>query len=85
MIDYYLIDNNGKRVEQVSINDEVALIIESENMVGKNITINLSNKSHDFEYQGSRLANDRINNFQIKSDQEKIKLKIIAKQDAPEA
>jgi len=77
VIDYYLIGSEGTRIEEIGEEEEIFLILETEEMTGKKITIDLSSKSHDFEYQGKRLENDILTNYQIQGNQDKIKLKVL--------
>lgn len=77
VIDYYLIDSEGTRIDEIGEEKEIFLVLETEEMTGKKITINLSSKSHDFEYQGERLENDILRNYQIQGEQDKIKLKVL--------
>ncbi len=78
IIDYYVIGEEGKRVTDFKIGDKITLVIESEGMEGKTIDIDLADKSHDFEYQGNRLLNDRLAKYQITSEQDKIELLVLA-------
>ena len=77
VIDYYLIGEEGTRIDEVGEEKEITLVLETEQMEGKKLTIDLSSKTHDFEYEGKRLENDKLNNYQIKGEQDKIKLKVI--------
>ncbi len=77
VIDYYLIDSEGTRIEKIEEQEEIFLVLETEEMTGKKITIDLSSKSHDFEYQGERLENDILRDYQIQGEQDKIKLKVL--------
>ena len=65
VIDYYLIDSEGTRIDEIGEEKEIFLVLETEEMTGKKITINLSSKSHDFEYQEKRLENDILRDYQI--------------------
>ncbi|WP_338792289.1 type VI secretion system tube protein TssD [Bernardetia sp. MNP-M8] len=76
VIDYYLVGSEGTRIEDIGEEKEIYLVLETEGMTGKKITINLSSKSHDFEYQGKRLENDILRDYQIQGEQDKIKLKV---------
>ena len=77
VIDYYLVGSEGTRIEDIGEEKEIYLVLETEGMTGKKITINLSSKSHDFEYQGKRLENDILRDYQIQGEQDKIKLKVL--------
>ena len=78
IIDYYVIGEDGTRITDFRKGQQVTLVIESEGMEGKIIDIDLANKSHDFEYKGNRLPNDRLDNYQITSEQDKIELVVLA-------
>ncbi|WP_338813324.1 type VI secretion system tube protein TssD [Bernardetia sp. Wsw4-3y2] len=78
IIDYYAIGEDGTRITEFKIGEHIMLVIESEGMEGKTIDIDLADKDHDFEYQGNRLPNDRLANYQITGEQNKIELVVLA-------
>ena len=78
IIDYYVIGEDGTRITDFKVGQQVTLVIESEGMEGKTIDINLSDKNHDFEYKGNRLPNDRLDKYQITGEQDKIELVVLA-------
>ena len=45
------------------------------------MTIDLDDKSLDYEYNGKRLENDIIRNISITGDQTKLKLKAVKQED----
>ncbi len=83
IIDCYYTDLDGKEDTELDIGEEVFLVLKTENMVGESSDIDLSNNTKDFEYKGERLENDILTDFIIQSDLQKIKLKIVAPQEAP--
>ncbi len=75
--EYYFEDINGTKVEQNTIKyeQEVYLVILSQNAEGKTITLDLDDNRLDYEYQGKMLKNDILSNLRISTDTMKIKLK----------
>ncbi len=81
-IGYHFEDNLGEIVEQNKINvgDEIYLIVETKNATGEETTIDLADKSIDYEYQGKPLKNDILKGIIIQGDISKYKLKAISQQ-----
>ncbi len=80
IIDYYVIGEDGKRINDFKVGEKITLMIESEGMEGKTIDINLEDKDHDFEYQGNRLLNDQIKKYQITGESDKIQLIVLVQE-----
>ncbi|SEK37761.1 hypothetical protein SAMN04487910_0382 [Aquimarina amphilecti] len=80
---YHFEDKEGEVLEkdEIEVDDEIYLVIETQDAVGESITINLDDKSLDYEYQGNRLENDVIRNVSITGDQTRVKLKAIKQED----
>ncbi|MFI8604690.1 type VI secretion system tube protein TssD [Cellulophaga baltica] len=81
ILGYHIEDINGNAIDktEIDIDEEIYLIVESENAVGKVFEIDLDSNRLDFEHNGLPLNND-ILEFQITSDVEQIHLKAIAQQ-----
>lgn len=77
--EYYFEDLNGNRIEQSKIRyqQEVYLVVSSQNATGKTITLDLDDNRLDYEYQGKIIENDILSNLKISADTMKIKLKAI--------
>ena len=81
VIDCYYTDLEGNEDVELEIGNEVYLVLKTENMIGEARDIDLNNPKKDFEYNGEILEDDTIKDFNITSDLQKIKLKIIAQQE----
>lgn len=77
LLDYYLTDSSGKRIDEYETGDKIFLCIETKNRINDKITIHLEDKSHDFKHKGKVLENDKLENHIIKRDLEKIELTVI--------
>ena len=73
----YYTDLNGDIIEKGDIGQEVYLVIEGHNLSGETSNLYLEDPDIDFEYQGEHLLNDTLKNYTFKSDNERIKLKVI--------
>lgn len=83
IVDAYYTDLDGNEDTELTIGDQVFLVIKTENMIGEIRDINLNSHQKDFEYKGQILEDDILSDFIINSDLQKIKLKIVAPQDKP--
>ena len=74
----YFTDLNDKILgNRGEIGQEVYLVIEGHNLSGETSDLYLEDSDIDFEYQGEHLLNDTLRNYTFKSDNERIKLKVI--------
>jgi len=80
IVDCYYTDLEGNEDSELTVGEEVYLVLKTENMTGETIDLDLSNHSKDFEYNDTILENDLLENINITSDLLKIKLKIVAQQ-----
>lgn len=76
----YYTDLEGNKKVNIFVDDEIYLVIESQNMIGKTINIDLADKHKDFEYQGERLENDILKDILIEENFQRIPLKVIIPQ-----
>ncbi|RIY36493.1 hypothetical protein CKY20_05945 [Capnocytophaga canis] len=84
VIDYYFTDKDKKTFRnnlEEYMNQSIIVNIRTENLIGEKLTLNLNNKEVDFEYQGKRLENDILKDYEITSDFEQIELKVIKQKD----
>ncbi|WP_120752460.1 type VI secretion system tube protein TssD [Aquimarina sp. BL5] len=81
VIDYYITDLEGNKKPEYEVGDQVYVVVKTKNMTGKELTLNLKDKTKDFKYEGEVLPNDRLENYQIRSNTEKIKLEVIPQQN----
>ena len=80
VLDYYITDLEGNKKPEYEIGDEIYVVIKTKNMTGRDLTLNLTDKTKDFKYKGEVLPNDRLENYLIQSNTEKVKLKVVAQQ-----
>ncbi len=70
----HLEDRQGNKVTKPKRNQKLFLVVKTQNMTGKSINIDLSDSAIDFEYQGSILPNDQLNNLNVTRNLMKIDL-----------
>jgi len=70
-------DSFGKETEVTEAGQNVILVVETNNLVGKTVNIDLSDAAFDYEYKGKILENDTLKDFKIESDTMKIELKSV--------
>lgn len=74
----YYTDLEGNIISKGAIGQEIYLVIEGHNLSGETSDLYLEDPDMDFEYQGEHLLNDILKNYTFKSDNELIKLKVVA-------
>ena len=77
IIEVYYTDLEGNKIEKGVIGQEVYLVVEGNKLEGETSDLYLEDPDIDFEYQGEYLLNDTLKNYTFKSDNERIKLKVI--------
>ncbi len=75
---YYLTDLEGNELDEYEVGDKIILHIETKNRIGDKITIHLEDKTHDFMYKEKVLEDDKLKNYAINEDLEKIELEVIS-------
>ena len=78
IIRQYITDRNDVELEEYNLGDKIYYVIESQNMNGESIDLNLNDKTIDFLYKEERLKDDKLENYIIASEQDKIALEVIA-------
>lgn len=78
IMDVYYEDMDGNKIRDLKVGMDVYLVIVSQNIIGKAVNANLSDKNCDFMHNGGRLENDLLNNLIINDDLHKEKLTVIA-------
>ncbi len=80
---YHFENENREKLEQekIQINQNIVLIIETENGENDTISINLNDNRLDFEYNGVVLINDTLNEVIITGQQTEVILKAVAQQN----
>ena len=81
IVDCYYTDLEGNEVAEPAVGEEVYLVVHSENGIGETTDIDLSNQTKDFMYNGEVLENDILKDYLINSDEDKIKLRVVAQQE----
>lgn len=76
LVDYYLTDSDENVIDEYEVGDKILLHIITENRVGDKITIHLEDRSHDFKYKGNVLEDDKLENYTLKGDHDKIELEV---------
>lgn len=76
--DVYLLDSGGSKIEDLDKEQDATLVIKTTGLIGKTIsTIDLYNEEYDFIYQGKRLIDDKLKNYTITSNEDRLALKVI--------
>lgn len=79
-IETYYTNLKGDKIEEAIIGEEIYLVLESKNMIGQTIDIDLSDNKRNFEYKGQVLEDDILGNLTINKDIQQEKLKVIPQQ-----
>ncbi len=79
---YHIEDLEGNELEKndIDVDEEIMLVIESSNAVGKTFKFNLDDQKLDYEHNGIKLENDTLE-VQITNDIESIPLKAILQEN----
>lgn len=83
LIDYHYEDEGFNKInkDEINIDDIIYLVINSENAIGEEITINLDDNFKDYEHNGKPIKNDLLENIILEDDFHKVKLKAIKQAD----
>ena len=81
LIRYYITDIEGNEIDEYDVNDTIILNLETENAIGENLTVSISDKKYDFKHNGVILKNDTLSDYTIGNDFEQIKLEVITEQN----
>lgn len=80
IVDFYFMDKDGNRISEVAnTEDFVYMVVHTENILGKEISITLREKDDDtaFHYiHKNKLVGDTLH-FKIRSNEEKVKLEFL--------
>ena len=77
IVQVYFVDSSGKKIEITGPNQKVVLVLETKNLIGKKVTLDLSDAKFDYEYNGKILENDILKDFAIAAETMKIELKSV--------
>ncbi|AXO79054.1 hypothetical protein DZC78_01205 [Olleya aquimaris] len=83
LLNYYIEDLENNRINDASIkeNQEIYLVINSENTQGEVVDIDLENHAIDFEYNGQWMKDDIINDVVLNDTFTKVKLKAVKQKE----
>ena len=79
-IEIYYTNLEGDKIEEAIIGEEIYLVLESKNMIGQIIDVDLSDNTRDFEYEGQILKDDILKNLTINKNIQQERLKVIPQQ-----
>ncbi len=77
IVDIYYENENGEKISKLRKNKTIFLTVQTNNMVGKTIDIDLNDSDFDFEYDGALLDNNQLPDQEVTS--ETIKLELITR------
>ncbi len=77
IIGYYITNTENERISEYFAGDTIILNVETENCLGKLISLNLFDKEYDFKHNGIILKNDILKDYEINSDLEQITLEVV--------
>lgn len=75
--DFYFCDKNGKKLEKITSQEEVELVVCSKNMAGEELVIDIPEIAGNFKFNDQLMTADHVFVLQIQGDQEKIALKVV--------
>jgi len=78
----YFTNLEDEPLEKITKEKEIYLVVETENMSGEEVIINLPNHYGDFKYEDEEITEDKVLKISISSNSEKIKLETIARKKA---
>jgi hypothetical protein len=70
-------DEKGNALKEITIEKEIYLVIESENMAGETVLIELPFEDDLIEVNGEKVDSDKLIKLPIGSNNEKVKLKLL--------
>ncbi|PIE47826.1 MAG: hypothetical protein CSA40_02095 [Flavobacteriales bacterium] len=74
---YYLTNTDNQEISTYKVGQTIVLNLITENRIGDVMTIDLNDPEYDFEYNGTPLKDDILQNYVIGNDTEQIPLKVI--------
>ncbi len=77
LTDCYFEDQEGNVLTTVKKDQDIYAVVKSTNMTGKVISIDLSDDTVDYEYNGQYLENDLLENINVTADIIRIPLKTL--------
>jgi hypothetical protein len=77
ILECFLEDEQGNTISKSKKNQTIFLVVNTKDMVGKSIDIDLSDDRIDYEYNGAIVDNDLIEGVNVTADTMRIQLKTI--------
>lgn len=79
ILEMYYTDEKGNRIKENNFEPDtiIYVVVKGKNLAGKIGDLELSNTKVDFEHEGVYLENDILENYTLKSDYNRIELKVI--------
>lgn len=77
-IDFYITDyEDERRIDETIVGKKVWLNVRTRNLVGELVTIELDEQSVAFKYQGDYLVEDKLKDYRITENHEKILVDVV--------
>ncbi len=80
IIDFYYTDTESDKEAILTYNENTYLVLETKNMIGKIIDLNLKKENIEMLYQGKRLVDGMLKNYTVQTSLDKIPLQIISEE-----
>jgi hypothetical protein len=77
ILECFLEDEQGNTISKSKKNQSIFVVVNTKDMVGKSIDIDLSDDDIDYEYNGAVVDNDLIEGINVTADTMRIQLKTI--------
>ncbi len=75
--DCYFEDSEGNKLTKVKVDQNIYVVVNSTNMVGNVISVDLSDDKVDYEYNGQYLDSDLLENINVTADKMRVALKTL--------
>lgn len=75
--DFYFSDKDGKKLDKITSQKEVELMVCSKNMAGEELVIDIPEIAGNFKFNDQLMTDDHVFVMQIQGDQEKIVLEVV--------
>ncbi|MTI31958.1 type VI secretion system tube protein TssD [Xanthovirga aplysinae] len=74
-------DLEGVDKEKLKAGEQVLLVVETKDLAGKTININLSQEENvSFKYQGNLIADDVLRDYAVQSEKDEIELEVVERE-----
>ncbi len=72
-------NKDGQAIDKIDKDEEIELVVETQEMAGEELVINLAPLGGNLSFQGEPVSKDHVLTLQIGGNEEKIKLKVTPK------